>query len=133
MSAQKQHFEFYKVLTDNPDNTPQKKAEKTVTTTKETHTAHPAQAEKAVQPATVSREIYYVQAGSFPSEDDAEKLKAKLALLGMEASLQTAVIPDRGTYHRVRLGPFTNSSDTNKTIELLKQNGVANAAPIKVQ
>jgi cell division protein FtsN len=74
-----------------------------------------------------------VQAGSFPNEDDAEKLKAKLAMLGLEAGLQTAVIPDRGIYHRVRLGPFTSNTEVNKTLELLKQNGVANATAIKVQ
>jgi cell division protein FtsN len=129
----KQHFEFYKVLTDKPDVATQKNSEKTVTAPKETHIAHAVQLEKPVQPAISTKEIFYVQAGSFPNEDDAEKLKAKLALIGLEAALQTAVIPDRGTYHRVRLGPFANSSEMNKTLELLKQNGVANATPIKVQ
>ncbi len=129
----KQHFEFYKVLTDKPDVATQKNTEKAVATPKETHSAHAVQLEKPVQPALSVKEIFYVQAGSFPNEDDAEKLKAKLALLGLEAGLQTAVIPDRGTYHRVRLGPFANSSEMNKTLELLKQNGVANATPIKVQ
>jgi cell division protein FtsN len=131
--ATKQHFEFYKVLTDKTDVATQKNIEKTVTKPKETHTAHAAQLEKPVAPTTSSKEIFYVQAGSFPNENDAEKLKAKLALLGLEAGLQTAVIPDRGTYHRVRLGPFANSGEMNKTLELLKQNGVANATPIKVQ
>ena len=133
VGATKQHFEFYKVLTDKPDVTVQKSSERTVSATKEAHTAHTAQPEKLVQAAVSTKELFYVQAGSFPNEDDAEKLKAKLALLGLEAGLQTAVIPDRGIYHRVRLGPFTNSNEMNKTLELLKQNGVANATPIKVQ
>jgi cell division protein FtsN len=123
----KQHFEFYKVLTDKPDGTAQKGSEKS--TAKETHAAQQA---KSAQAAS-TKEIFYVQAGSYPNEDSAEKLKAKLALLGLEASLQTAVIPDRGTYHRVRLGPFNSSSDVNKVLALLKQNGVENATSIKVQ
>jgi cell division protein FtsN len=133
VGATKQHFEFYKVLTDKPDVATQKNPEKTITAPKEAHTAHAVQLEKPVQLTISTKEIFYVQAGSFPNEDDAEKLKAKLALLGLEAGLQTAVIPDRGTYHRVRLGPFASGSEMNKTLELLKQNGVANATPIKVQ
>lgn len=125
----KQHFEFYRVLTDKPDGSVPKSHEKAVAAPKETR-AEPA---KTAQPAANSKETYYVQAGSFPNEGDAEKLKAKLALLGMEANLQTAVIPERGTYHRVRLGPFRGSEEANKTLALLKQNGVANATAIKAQ
>ena len=126
VSATQQHFEFYKVLTDKPDGAMSKGSEKSGA--KEPRTAAAAGQNKAG-----TKEIYYIQAGSFPSEDDAEKLKAKLAILGLEPSLQTAVIPDRGTYHRVRLGPFNNSNDMNKVLTLLKQNGVVNATSIKVQ
>lgn len=122
----KQHFEFYRVLTDKPDGT--KSHEKAVAAPKETQPA----ASKPT-PAANSKETYYVQAGSFPNEGDAEKLKAKLALLGLEANLQTAQIPDRGTYHRVRLGPYKGSEEANKTVALLKQNGVANATAFKAQ
>lgn len=123
----KQHFEFYKVLTDKPDGAAQKTHEKPAATVKD----NPPVPVK--QPAASAKEKYYVQAGSFPSIDDAEKLKAKLALLGMEASVQTAVIPDRGTYHRVRLGPIIGSEELDRTLALLKQNGVTNATPIKAQ
>lgn len=117
----KQHFEFYKVLTDKPDGATQKSSEKAVP------------AAKPAQPAAVSKETFFVQAGSFPNQDDAEKLKAKLALLGLEASVQSAAIPDKGTYHRVRLGPIRGSEELNKTMALLKQNGVANATTFKAQ
>ncbi len=128
----KQHFEFYRVLTDKPDGTAQKSHEKTVAAPKETHAAPVAQQPKPTLAAN-SKETYYVQAGSFPNEVDAEKLKAKLALLGLEANLQTAEIPDRGTYHRVRLGPYKGSEEANKTLAMLKQNGVANATAFKAQ
>ncbi|TAJ77269.1 MAG: hypothetical protein EPO42_10625 [Gallionellaceae bacterium] len=128
----KQHFEFYKVLTDKPDGTAQKSREKPATT-KEIRPAPVAPQPKPAQADASAKELFYVQAGSFPNQDDAEKLKAKLALLGMEASLQTADIPNKGTYHRVRLGPFQGGDETNKTLALLKQNGVANATSIKAQ
>lgn len=124
----KQHFEFYKVLTDKTDGTVQKSAEKPAA--KEQHNAPAVQQAK---PAANAKETFYVQAGSFPNLDDAEKLKAKLALLGLEAALQTADIPGKGTYHRVRLGPLKGADEMNKTMALLKQNGVANATSIKAQ
>jgi cell division protein FtsN len=124
VGATKQHFEFYKVLTDKPDGTTHKNNGKSSPT---------AQQSKPAQAVESAKEIYYVQAGSFPKEEDAEKLKASLAILGLEASLQTAVIPDRGTYHRVRLGPFNSNNETNKILSMLKQNGVNNATAIKVQ
>lgn len=113
-SEDKQHFEFYKVLTDGSSAK-----------------NHPST--KDVKPLPPPAEIYYVQAGSFPNPDDAEKLKAKLALLGMEASLQTAAIPNKGTYHRVRLGPYKGSDEMNKALASLKQNGVENPTPIRAQ
>lgn len=112
-SEDKQHFEFYKVLADGA-------SAKNQVATKEPKVAAAA-------------DIYYVQAGSFPNQDDAEKLKAKLALLGLEATLQMAIIPNKGTYHRVRLGPFKSADEMNKILASLKQNGVANATAIKAQ
>lgn len=127
----KQHFEFYKVLTDKQEGMSQRAQEKLVT--KEAHSPVPTTPTKTVQSAAASAELYFVQAGSFPSKEDAEKLKAKLALLGMEAGVQTADIPNKGTFHRVRLGPFKGSEEANNVLALLKQNGVANAAAIKAQ
>lgn len=124
----KQHFEFYKVLTDKPDAASQQNRDKPTVAAKETRAVPAVQ-----QPSASAKEIYYIQAGSFPSTEDAEKLKAKLALLGMEASLQTAEIPNKGTYHRVRLGPFKGSEEMNNAMATLKQNGVANATAIKAQ
>ena len=113
----KQHFEFYKVLTDKSD-----------TARKTTNTAAPkgpvAAKVQPAPPAATSKEMYYLQAGSFQNAGDAEKLKARLAISGFEASVQTVAIPDKGEWHRVRLGPF-NSSEAGKTIAALKQNGIA--------
>ncbi len=113
----KQHFEFYKVLTDKSD-----------TARKTTNTAAPkgpvAANVQPAPPAATSKEMYYLQAGSFQNAGDAEKLKARLAISGFEASVQTVAIPDKGEWHRVRLGPF-NSSEAGKTIAALKQNGIA--------
>jgi len=115
----KQHFEFYKVLTDKPDSGAHTNVNKPIA--------------PRTAPVHAINETYYLQVGSFPNESDAEKLKVKLAFLGMMAELQSADIPGKGRYHRVRLGPIKGDKDLDKVIALLKKNGVVNATPIKVQ
>ena len=115
----KPRFEFYKVLTDKPDATAPAQQPPTRTTTVE---SRPLAAD----------EPYFLQAGSFHNAEDAEKLKARLALLGFESSTQTATIPDKGVWHRVRTGPYKNANEMNQARDLLKQNGV-DATPMRVR
>ena len=121
----KPRFEFYKVLTDKQDATvaaPAKRADR------------PKAGDSKVadtKPAT-AYEPHVLQAGSFPKADDAEKLKAKLALLGVEANVQSATIPDKGVWYRVRLGPYKSERDLNSARSFLKQNGV-DATPMRAQ
>lgn len=127
VSEPKQHFEFYKVLTDKQDNTSHKNNAKPKDAPKE----QVAVKSQPATPAAGSKDMYFVQAGSFQNVGDAEKLKAKLAFSGFEASIQTANIPDKGEWHRVRLGPY-NGSEADKTIATLRQNGII-ATQIRAQ
>ena len=52
---------------------------------------------------------FWLQAGSFAAEADAEDLKARLAFAGWEASVQSATLPDKSVRYRVRLGPYDNT------------------------
>jgi cell division protein FtsN len=79
--------------------------------------------EKDMKPAA-PRDVYYLQAGAFQSAADADNLKAKLALAGIEATIQTALLPDNKTWHRVRLGPFTSVEDVGKAKARLKENQI---------
>jgi cell division protein FtsN len=76
------------------------------------------------KPAAASAETFYLQAGAFQNAPDADNLKARLALLGIEASIQTTPLPDKGIWHRVRVGPYTAIEDLNRARETLKQNGI---------
>ena len=113
-------FEFYKVLTDKDAPTASKDGSKSATGGK-------TETERAV-----AKEVYYLQAGSFSNADDADKLKAKLAMLGMEASIQIATIPDKGGWHRVRLGPYKGAEEKDRALAMLQQNGV-DAVPMRAQ
>lgn len=105
----------------------------------------PGQTDEAVKqstpPAPVAKpkasptdtKSYFVQAGSFQSAADAEKLKAKLALAGYEATVQSVDLPGKGIWHRVRLGPYRGLAAANEAIASLKMNGVANATVVVAQ
>jgi cell division protein FtsN len=81
--------------------------------------------EKASTP--VAREAFFLQAGSFQNAPDADNLKARLALVGVEASIQTTNLPDKGVWHRVRVGPYTDVEELNRIRTILKQNGIESA------
>lgn len=70
------------------------------------------------------KESYFLQAGSFPNPADADSLKAKLALMGMEANVEPANVAGKGTWYRVRLGPYTRVDEINRIRQQLTQNGI---------
>lgn len=57
---------------------------------------------------------YILQAGSFKQFSEADKLKAKLALLGISAEIQSVTINKTNTWHRVRIGPFSSARKMDK-------------------
>jgi len=69
--------------------------------------------------------------GAFANADDAEKLKAKLSLQGMDVAVQSVTIPDKGVMNRVRTGPYQGTDEMNKARAALKLTGT-DSTPIRV-
>src|SRR5512145_1643647 len=67
------------------------------------------------QSTAAAKEAYFLQAGAFQKAPDADILKARLALLGIQATIQTTTLPDKGVFHRVRVGPYTNVEELART------------------
>lgn len=86
----------------------------------------PVPHQPAVPQAKISSptEKYFLQAGSFRRNDEAENMKAKLALLGILTSIQSIDLAEKGIWHRVRIGPFTNKEDIDEVSASLKENGI---------
>ncbi len=63
---------------------------------------------------TASSVRYLLQAGSFRGTQDAEALRAKLGLLGIEANIQRVELPGGETWHRVRIGPYSALGRVNE-------------------
>lgn len=86
-------------------------------------TAAPASA--VPQPAKGSG--YLLQVGAFPNAADAETLKAKLALQGFVANVQSVNVGGQ-TYHRVRLGPFHSATRLESIKQRLTKAGINSIA-----
>ncbi len=72
----------------------------------------------------VVSENYYLQVGSFRSHAEADNLKARLAFLGLIASVQSADLADKGIWYRVRVGPYTQKIQVDNVHVTLRENGI---------
>lgn len=70
------------------------------------------------KPAAGTQTTYYLQAGAFRSEADAQAMQARILMLGMPVQLQKAQV-NGGTVHRVRVGPFKGIDEMNRSRERL--------------
>lgn len=66
---------------------------------------------------------YFLQAGAFREQKDAEATRAKLALLGVEAQI-TERQSENGTLYRVRIGPFAQLEPMTRVRGKLSDNGM---------
>jgi cell division protein FtsN len=81
-------------------------------------------AEPAAKPDNADDKwMYYLQAGAFRDQADAENSKAKLALAGFEASISDRT-SDTGPLYRVRIGPFNQLEAMNRVRGKLSDNGI---------
>lgn len=68
--------------------------------------------------------IYILQAGSFKNPADADRLRAKLILLGLDTKVEEVTGKGNDTWHRVQVGPFVSRSKLSKARNLLISNNV---------
>jgi cell division protein FtsN len=129
-APKKPSYDFYSVLPEKevviPDAEISAQAKAESQQAQQAGDATPAAAAAA---AVTDDNGYLLQVGSFPSADDAEAMKAKLALQGFVASIQPVTINGQ-TWNRVRLGPFGSASDLEAAKQKLSAAGI-NAIALK--
>lgn len=60
-----------------------------------------------VKPAEApANDRIFLQAGAFQNPLDADNLRARLALMGIESNVQRVDLSEKGVFYRVRVGPF---------------------------
>jgi len=126
-AADRPRFDFYKILPGIEEPKVQGKAadkpapdkatvERAITPDKADKTIAKADERTSAEASRTpkSSERFWLQAGSFAGASDAENLKARLALAGWEAEVQTATLSDKAVRYRVRLGPYDNTDELNR-------------------
>lgn len=63
---------------------------------------------------------YVLQAGSYKNFADADRVRAKLALQGVESKVQKVSV-DNDTWHRIRIGPISNLNELNRLRTILRK------------
>ena len=117
-ATEKPKFDFYRILPGSEEPVTEKEL-------RERMRAKGGQQEGA-------KDVYFIQAGSFQNPADADNQKARLAILGFDSSVEPANLPDKGTWYRVRMGPYAKLDEINKVRQALAQNGIE-ASLIKVK
>lgn len=121
-------FEFYNILPgekDAPDR--EAKAPKAAPPPPKAAEPAPKPGSSPSSPKPHSGDVYWLQAGAFSDEKEADNLRAKIALTGLEASVRAVAVPQKGKLYRVRLGPYQSLDDANRMKTTLSQNGVGAA------
>ena len=153
-APKKPQFDFYSVLSEKEVRIPdavinaqaraeqqqKQQAAQQQAAAQQAATAAPANAPAAVSENVVAAPAsalpqpgagsgYLLQVGAFPNSADAETLKAKLAMQGFVANVQSVSIGGQ-TYNRVRLGPFHSATELESTKQRLARAGI-NAIALK--
>jgi cell division protein FtsN len=125
--GERPRFEFYQILPGEKDagEKEAKPAPKAPSPPPPAAAAKPGSSPSMPKPH--GGEVYWLQAGAFAEEKEADNLKAKIAFTGLEATVRAVNIPDKGTLYRVRLGPYQSLDDANRIKSALSQNGVGAA------
>jgi cell division protein FtsN len=126
-AADRPRFEFYQILPGEKEVTDKEAKAAAPTAPRAPSTAGTKPGATPGAPKPHSGETYWLQAGAFAEEREADNLKARIALTGLEASVRAVSIPDKGTLYRVRLGPYQSLDDANRIKSALSQNGVGAA------
>ncbi len=118
---QKAQYDFYTVLPAIEEVLP-KEAEEPAPASAPEEQAPIAAADKPTETAPNVDTAYFLQVASYQREADAEGLKAKLALSGLRATIQSVSIEQK-QYYRVRIGPYTDYGNMTAADYKLSQMG----------
>lgn len=127
-------FEFYTLLPEKEIAIPEAELDRPVPAPRSVPPAPDTASTVSDQPPVPSAQApadttrYLLQVGSFRGLEDADRLKARLAFMGLHSSIQTVSIDGVETWHRVRVGPFTGRDELDHARATLKQNQLESMA-----
>ncbi|MGH8564337.1 MAG: SPOR domain-containing protein [Gammaproteobacteria bacterium] len=119
-AASKPRFDFYTILPEREVKVPEWEA---------TPTPQPKSTPESKRPPAVAPSgpeasgSYMIQVGSFQRYQDADRVKARLALAGVSCGIQRVVINGSDVWYRVRIGPFNDLKSLQGARQRLTEGG----------
>lgn len=118
----KPRYDFYTLLQESEVAVPDKEL------------AERARAERAssqpTQPQPINGERFLLQAGAYRDVREADAVKARIALAGLKARVETGEANGAAIY-RVRLGPYSSAGELETAKRQLAENGVPETLAIR--
>ncbi|MEL7937908.1 SPOR domain-containing protein [Pseudomonas delhiensis] len=84
-----------------------------------------APASKPIAPPAVAATQFFLQAGSFRKQADADRVRAQVILLGQSARVESGAVRDE-TWYRVMVGPYSDRAQVSAAQKQLSANGFSN-------
>lgn len=110
-------FQFYELLPQDEIRVPAPSAATPATPAAPPPTATPT------QPAAPAAARVALQTGSFRQAAQADEMRARLALLGLQANVRVVRVNGE-TFHRVFVGPFESDAQVNRALERLQRESI---------
>ncbi|MEX2480576.1 MAG: SPOR domain-containing protein [Gammaproteobacteria bacterium] len=104
-------FDFYKILPEMEVPIPDWQPDETGEVSPEDTPEQSAIAADSTAAAPLDQGTYLLQVGSFKAFEDADRVKATLALHGITASIQRVVINGQDVWYRVHIGPLSSEEE----------------------
>jgi len=105
-------FSFYKLLPSISVDVP--KADSKASTDNRKHAVLSNDKQSGDSHSATPAHSYILQAGSFRDFQEADRLKARLAFLGIEVHIEKVTLNSNDIWHRVRIGPLQSEREMNK-------------------
>jgi cell division protein FtsN len=67
---------------------------------------------------------FLLQAGSFTNDEDAQRLRASLSLLGLNCATATVTLSSGAVRHRVIVGPFVSAAEAQRAMTRLRDQNI---------
>ncbi len=119
-AKEERSYDFYELLMENKVSVPEEEPEAA-----DKRRTEDEEQDEITRAATFEPgESYLLQAGSFQRHQDAESMRASLALIGLPAQVHTVELDDGKEWHRVRVGPFEESERLEEARSRMEDNGI---------
>lgn len=90
------------------------------------HTETPSEAGIESRQSSPSGMLYLLQVGAFRSQEDADQMRARMAILGFESKV-SEIEREGAMLYRVRIGPYAAVEELNKVKARVSENGIDSA------